>query len=194
MVSQPSAAPAPFFSSTREKRLWTWTLAIVVAIYATLGLASMLAEVLYNQGLSAVAFLASMLLVGLTILTQGLKTRPAGVEIGVGLGIAVVYFLVFFRLTMPERSHLIEYSVVAVFIYEALTERASQGRRVPIPALLAILATSLIGAIDEFIQLFLPSRVFDWTDILFNFLASLMAVVAMVALGWARRLATKVST
>lgn len=163
----------------------------MLAIYATLGLASMLAEVLYNQGLIAVAFLASMLLVGLTVLTQGLKTRPGGVEIGVGLGIAVVYFLVFLRLTIPERSHLIEYGVVAVFIYEALTERASQGRRVPFPALLAILATSLVGAIDEFIQLILPSRVFDWTDILFNFLASLMAVVAMVALGWTRRLASR---
>ena len=114
MVSQQSDAPVPFFSSAREKRLWTWTLAVVVAIYATLGLASMLAEVLHNQGLSAVAFLASMLLVGLTVLTQGLKTRPGGVEIGVGLGIAVVYFLLFFRLTMPERSHLIEYGVVAV--------------------------------------------------------------------------------
>ena len=190
MASQQSNA-SPFFSSAREKRLWTWTLAVVLAIYATLGLASMLAEVLYNQGLIAVAFLASMLLVGLTVLTQGLKTRPGGVEIGVGLGIAVVYFLVFLRLTIPERSHLIEYGVVAVFIYEALTERASQGRRVPFPALLAILATSLVGAIDEFIQLILPSRVFDWTDILFNFLASLMAVVAMVALGWTRRLASR---
>ena len=78
---------------------------------------------------------------------------------------------------------------MAVFIYEALTERASQGRRVPIPALFAIGATSLVGVIDEFIQLFLPSRHFDWNDILFNFLASLMAVVAMVVLGWGRRLA-----
>jgi hypothetical protein len=175
------------FTSDRERHLWIWTLVVVVAIYSTLGLASMLAEVLYNQNLSAVAFLASMLLVGLTILTQGLKTRPGGAEIGVGLGIAVVYFMVFVRLTIPERSHLIEYGVVAVFIYEALTERASQGRRVPVPALLAILATLLVGAVDEFIQLILPSRVFEWTDILFNVLAGVMAVAAMVALGWARR-------
>lgn len=187
MIIETSDAPVPFFSSAREKRLWIWTLVVVVAIYATLGLASMLAEVLHNQGLTAVAFLTCMILVGFTVLTQGLKTRPGGVEIGVGLGIGVVYFLVFLRLTMPERSHLIEYGVVAVFIYEALIERASQGRPVPFPALLAILATSLVGAMDEFIQLFLPSRVFDWNDILFNFLASLIAVVAMVVLSCARR-------
>jgi VanZ family protein len=75
---------------------------------------------------------------------------------------------------------------LAVFIHEALTERASQGRRVPVPALLAIPATSLLGVIDECIQAFLPSRVFDSRDILFNVLAGVMAVAASVALGWAR--------
>ena len=59
----------------------------------------------------------------------------------------------------------------------------------PVPAILAILFSSLIGIVDEVIQLFLPSRHFDLDDILFNVLASLMAVVSMVALGWARRIA-----
>ncbi len=174
------------FSSKRERRLWLWTFAVVVAIYSTLGLASTLAVAL-SDGLAAIGFLAAMLFVGLTILTQGLKTRPGGMEIGVVLGMAAVYFMVFVRMAIRERSHLIEYGVVAVFIYEALTERASQGRRVPIPALLAVLATTLLGAVDEIIQLFLPSRVFDPVDILFNFLAGVMAVATMVALGWARR-------
>lgn len=81
-----------------------------------------------------------------------------------------------------------EYGVLAVFVYEALTERASQGRRVPVPALLAALATSLLGVLDECILAFLPSRVFEPIDILFNVLAAVMAVFAMVALGWARQL------
>ena len=175
------------FSSKRERHLWLWTLAVIVAIYATLGLAATLAGVLTNQGLSAALFLGCMVLVGATILTQGLKTRPGGVELGVALGIAVVYLMMFFRMTIPERSHLIEYSVLAVFIYEALNERAGQGRRVPVPGLLAILATSLVGVLDECIQVLLPSRVFDPVDMLFNSLAALMAVLASMALGWARR-------
>ena len=186
MTSEQSDAPMPLFSSRRERRLWAWTLAVVVAIYSTLGLASTLAMALPDD-LAAVGFLVGMFLVGLTVLTQGLKTRPGGAEIAVALGVATVYLLVFFRMALPERSHLFEYSVVAVFIYEALAERASQGRRVPVPALLTILATSLVGVLDECIQSMLPSRMFDPADILFNFLAALMAVVASVALGWARR-------
>lgn len=178
-----------FFASNRERRLWTWTLAGVVAIYSTLGLAPTLAGALRDSGLIEEAVFLSMILVVATIVTQGLKTRPGGAEVGVALGVVAVYLLLFLRMTAPpeERTHLMEYGVVAVFVYEALTERASQGRHVPIPALLAALTTSLLGVLDECIQAFLPSRVFDPIDILFNVLAAVIAVVAMVALGWARR-------
>ena len=117
----------------------------------------------------------------------GLRTRPGGAEIGVALGVAVAYFMVLVRMANPaERTHLIEYGVLAVLVHAALRERASQGRRVPAPAVLAALATSLVGVLDECLQAFLPGRVFDPRDILFNVLASVMAVVASSALRWAR--------
>ena len=59
----------------------------------------------------------------------------------------------------------------------------------PYPCYSAILATTLVGALDEGIQAILPSRVFDPLDMLFNFLAAVMAVTASAALRWARRLA-----
>ena len=183
----------PFFSSIRERRLWAWTLLVVAAIYATLGLASTLAGLLRDSGLlhessAVVMFLVGMVLVGATIVTRGLKARPGGVEVAVALGVAATYFMVFVRIAiLEERSHLIEYGVVAVLIHEALAERASQGRRVPVPALLAFLAASLVGVVDEGIQAFLPSRVFDPLDMLFNALAAFMAIAGSVALAWARR-------
>ena len=178
-----------FFSSDRERRLWIWTLVVVVAIYSTLGLATTLAATLHDNGLLGVGcFILGCLLVLATVVTQGLTTRPGRTEIAVALGVAAAYLLVFVRMAVPtERSHLVEYGVVAVFVYEALTERASQGRRVPAPAVLAFVGTSLIGVIDECIQFVLPGRVFEWTDMLFNVLAASMAVAASAALGWARR-------
>lgn len=177
------------FVSDRERRLWLWTLAVVVAIYSTLGLARTLAGVLRDQDLQAVFFVLGMLLVMATIVALGLRTRPGGAEIGVVLGVAAAYLMIFLRMAIPEeRTHLIEYGVVAAFIHEALKERASHGRHVPVPALLAILATALVGGLDELIQAFLPSRVFDAQDIMFNVLAGVMAVGARLALERARHL------
>ena len=182
------------FSSHRERRLWIWTAVVVVAIFSTLGLARTLAVSLGDNSLiGAGLFLVACLMVLAAVVTQGLTTRPSGPEIGVALGVAAAYLLVFVRMSVPtERSHLVEYGVVAVFIYEALKERASQGRRVWSPALLAIVATSAIGVLDECVQLLLPSRVFEWVDILFNVLAAVMAVATCGALAWARRLATRI--
>ena len=176
------------FVSARERRLWLWALATVAAVYLTLGLSGTLAQRIPGGGLLDVSlFFFVVFLLGMTVLTHGLKLRPRGAEIGILLGVAVVYFMMFVRTTMAERTHLIEYSVVAVFIHEALAERRDQGGRVPAPALLAILATSVIGTIDESIQSFLPNRVFDPIDILFNSLAALMTVATLAALGWVRR-------
>ena len=181
--------PSPSgFTSVRERRLWGWTLAAVAAIYSTLGLASTLAGVLGESSLGPGLFVLSCLLVLVAVVTQGLGTRPGGAEIGVALGIAAVYLLVFTRMSIPaERSHLIEYGVVALLAREALVERASQGKRVPAPALLAVLLTVPVSVLDEGIQLFLPSRVFDPVDMLFNGVAAVMAVLSASALAWARK-------
>lgn len=177
------------FTSKRERRLWIWTLLIVVAIYSTLGLARTLADKLGDSQLFGVGFfLAGCLLVLATVITQGLKIKPSGIEIAVSLGIAAAYLLVFVRMAIPtERSHLIEYGIVAVFILEALQERKRNTNAVPAPALLAIVATILIGSLDECIQAFIPQRTFDPIDILFNSIAAIMAVSASVLLQWAKK-------
>ena len=186
-VTSDEASSRSVFTSRRERRLWGWTSAVVVAIYSTLGLARTLAGILREEGILVAAFASGMALVGTTVLVLGLRRRPGGAEIGIALGIATAYYMVMVRMALPEeRTHLIEYGVVAVFIHEALKERASQGRPVPIPALVAVLGASLAGVIDECIQAFLPSRVFDTEDILFNVLAAAMAVASSVALSWAR--------
>lgn len=172
---------------SRERRLWIWTAVAVAGVYATLFLSSILAGALYDETVAAVVFVTAMILIGVVVLTQGLSARPGRAEVGIALGIAVVYAMVFFRMGLPERSHMVEYGVVAVAFYEALTERARSGRPVPAPWLLAIGLTSLVGAIDEGLQVLLPHRVFDPTDIVFNALAATAAVASVALLRWGRR-------
>ena len=175
------------FLSHRERRLWLWTLVVVAAVYSTLGLAGILPAWLEEQGLGAIIFSSAMLLVGATVVAQGLRNQSSVKEIGVVLGVAAVYLTLFMRLTHAERTHLIEYGVVASFIYEALRERKAHGGRVPVPPLTAILLTGLIGTIDELVQILLPARVFDPIDIWFNVLAAAMAVLARLVVERAKR-------
>lgn len=176
------------FSSAREKRLWSWTLIVVVAIYASLALELSLANVLIERGLITPFYIAGMLMIVATAVSQGFGVRPRGVEVAVALGIAAAYLLLLTRLSIPEeRTHLIEYGIVGAFIYEALLERNTQGRRVFTPAIFAILIASLLGTIDEFIQMYLPNRTFDPRDMFFNVLAATMAVSACKALAGLRR-------
>lgn len=182
----------PDFSSNRERRLWLWALAVVVAIYATADLARTLADALRESGLlelTPTMFSAGMLLIGIAILVQGLRERSRGVEVGFALGVAAIAVLGFARgIAAAERSHLIEYAVLALIIHEALVERTAHGKRVPVPAVLAIALTTAVGVVDECIQFFLPSRTFDWFDIGFDLLASVLAVGSSVSIRWVRRL------
>ena len=181
-------APMPLFASKRERRLWLWTLAVMVAIYLTLGLARTLSDELRNRDLFAALWVLGLVLIGVTVLTLAVKAPPGAAEVGVWLGVAAAYLLVLTRMASEvERSHLIEYGLVAVLVYEALKERASNGRKVPVPALVAIVITALAGTFDESIQVFIPSRVFDPVDIGFNALAAVMAIGASLALTWAQR-------
>lgn len=179
--------PQDLFSSPRERLLWASTLALIVAILATLGIAGALADAFSGTGADAGLFLLGMALVAGAVLAAGLRARPRGVEIGVALGIIAVYFMAFARMTFAERSHLIEYGVVASLIYTALSERSANGRPVPLMPMIAVLATALVGAVDEGVQKLIPSRVFDPLDMLFNTLAAVMAVAAILTLHGARR-------
>ncbi len=177
-----------FFSSRRERRLWIWTLIVVGILYSTLGVTPMVAASPLFRNLNAALFLLGMMLVGATIIVRGLKIRLTGLNLGIVLGVVATYVLVFVRFTSTEeRSHLIEYGVVAAFIHAALEERANQGRAVPLRSVLAVAVTALIGAVDEFIQHFIPNRVFDPVDIVFNTMAAVLAVATIAALGWAQK-------
>ncbi|MDH3293485.1 MAG: VanZ family protein [Acidimicrobiia bacterium] len=174
------------FTSERERRLWIGTGLVVAAIYSTLGLARVLAEEFRQQGILEAAFTAAFVMILFAIGSLALRVRPGGLEIGVALGVVAVYALVFIRMAIPEeRTHVIEYGVVAVLIHEAMGERRANGGAGWSPTVVAIGLALTVGTIDELIQLFLPSRVFDVADIFTNGVSAVMAVLAKLALSWA---------
>lgn len=176
------------FTSRRERNLWLWALVAIVGIYATLGLARTWSGVLRNRGILDDTFMVGFGMILLAIVLFAFKKRAGVLEIGIGLGITAVYLMLFLRMAIPEeRSHLIEYSVVALLVHAALLERRENGRDVPALPLQAIGLTTLVGFVDELIQLFLPNRVFDWIDVSFNFIAACLAVVGISLILWARR-------
>ena len=178
-----------FFSSEHERRLWLWALVVLVAIYSTLSPAQQLAAELRERNLLTVTSGAFLLLVGLLIVVRWAKAGPGRREIGAGVGVMAVYLVTLIRLPIPEaRSHLFEYGLVAMLIYQALLERRGNGRRVAIPSLLAAVATALLGWVDEGIQWLLPNRVYDLVDVGLNAAFGLIAIVASLFVGLARKL------
>jgi hypothetical protein len=175
------------FKSSAEKRLWLYALLVLAAIFSTLFLGRPLQEMLRDQNTQAVFFLIGLILTWVTITVHGLKIRPSKIELAIWLGLVSVYTMLIFRLGAPERSHLIEYSVLAIFIQKALLERFKDENNNLKPALIALLMTIIIGVIDESIQKVLPNRVFDPEDIVFNSLAALMAIGGSMILTWGRK-------
>ena len=179
------ATPTHLFTSTRERRLWLWSLAVVAAVYSTLGVAGSLAARLREENLMAAAVFALMILTVATIVGSGLRRRPGRRELWVGLGLTAVYGMAVLRMGVgpEERTHLFEYGVVAVLIYRALRERARNGGGVRAPALLALVVTALLGWLDEGIQALLPNRVYDNFDVLSNAIAALIGIAGSVVVG-----------
>ncbi len=174
------------FSTTREKRLWIWSLLVIITIFLSLFLGQPFQHLLRDQNIQAVFFVLGMLLVAITIFVHGAQTKPGRFELTIFAGVVAIYVMLFFRLGAPERSHLIEYSVLAIFIHSALVERTGQPGKLK-PALIAFSMTFFIGVLDECAQIFIPNRVFDTQDILFNGIVSGMAVGTSLFVNWIRK-------
>lgn len=183
----------PLFTSQREKQLWLYVLIVLFAITTTLVFARGFTIIIVNQNIQAIIFWIAFILIGLSTIIHGLKSKPHKVEIVVWFGILAVYLLLFLRVGHPERTHLMEYSILAIFIHKALIERKGLRNKMVITGLFAFLTTFSIGVIDELIQLFLPSRVFDPIDILFNSLAAFMTISTSLILFWIKNMVKKIS-
>jgi hypothetical protein len=176
-----------WFTTIRERRLWTGALAILIAIMASAVFAGSLVDFLRSQALLGVAFTAGFALAATTIVAIAVR-GPQSAEIWIVPGVLAAIAMIPVRsgVPAPERTHLFEYGLLAVVLYEALTERRSHGAAVPSPGLSAVCAASILGWLDEVVQAFVPGRIYDTRDVGVNALAALLAVTAVAATRWVR--------
>ena len=177
------------FTGKQEKRLWFLVLMVQAAIFATLGLAGKLVtfiDIRYQEMFSVAVLVIFVVLI---VFSVWAGAKPGRREIGVAAGIVAAYVMAFIRMgfSPAERTHLFEYGIVAILVHQALLVRARHGRSVPFPALLAVVLTAFLGLIDELLQFFIPDRVYDPRDVVFNAFAAFMAVTSGNALRWARK-------
>lgn len=178
---------AEWFTSARERRLWLWAAAVVVAIFATLGQVPAIAASLSERGSLDQMFFNTFVVLVVAMAFVGFLQRPGWREIAVGAAVVAVYAMAFLRFAAPaERTHLFEFGVIAVLIYLALLERRANGVTVRAPAVTAFVSAAALGWIDEGVQAILPNRFFDPVDLGFNTAAALGAVLSVMALRWAR--------
>ncbi len=117
-----------------------------------------------------------MLLTGATVVLYGFIKKPKKREIIIWIGLG-----------LAERSHVFEYSVLAVFIHQAMMEHYRTHDLILKPTIMGFILALIIGIADEYIQKFIPERIFDPQDILFNILAVTMAISGSMLIFWIRK-------
>ncbi len=176
-----------FFVSARERWLWCWALAVLVAAYSSMGSARWAAAWLRQHGVLTETFTAVLVIGAAVLVWRWSQRRPGVREVAVGVAVGIGFLMAGARIDSPEeRTHLIEYGSLAALTHQALKERRRGGRTVPAPAVTALIAVCLLGWLDEAIQAFLPNRVYDLRDVGFNTLAVVMMVAGSVVLSKAR--------
>jgi VanZ family protein len=178
------------FTSKKERNLWILALLVFTAIYTTLFLGGQLIDLMVERRIIEQGTFYLFLLLVLSFIVSGWK-RP-GERLGHWsyAGMLAVYGMALFRLdiTTSERSHLFEYGLLSILVYEALVERERNGESVRNPVLISIFIAGTIGLIDECIQIFVPYRIFDFADIGFNYLASVFGVFTSIGVTRLKRI------
>lgn len=171
----------------REGRLWSWAFLILVAILVAAVFAGALVAAVPSEAVLGVAFAGGLAMAVVAVLGIALdRKRSPDVWIVVGVLAALVMIPVRTGVTALERTHLFEFGLLAVVVYEALTERRRNAGGVPLPGLAAICLTAVVGWLDEALQALVPGRVYDLRDVGINALAALVTVSVVAAIRWAR--------
>jgi len=153
----------------REKYKWSLAIGYTLLIYVTLpfmrGWLNFLRKFFGNSGFSGFVnfFLLLVFLAVLFFLRKSLK------KIFIFVLISSVFFVFVKNLEIPEeRIHFFEYALLGFLFADACFSTFVEEKK---KILFALLISISAGIVDELLQGILPTRYFDWRDILFNAVA-----------------------
>ena len=162
-------------------RWWGGIAAYLAVVYATLGVApriwNALDALFGGLGIIFAVYLPAVL-AGIALLAyMFFKKEERRAD---SYFILLVFVAVFFELTLlavrpEEKIHLLEYGVLGVLLYNAL--KIDMDRLDPMLYIAGATFCFGAGLIDEVIQLYLPNRVFDWKDVVINFISGVMGLL-----------------
>lgn len=171
----------------KVNKWWIGVAIVWFTILSTLFVGMPLARFFKDQDIQAAFFLLGMTFVGVTVATYTFKKKAGKWELAIIMGLVALYTMWLLRLGLAERSHLIEYSVLAIFVHRAMME-SLQNHLSNLKILVSTFILSFVlGAIDEGFQYFIPQRVFDMEDLVFNAMAILFALLSIQLVKWIRR-------
>lgn len=168
--------------SAREQRLWIAAGVWLASIYVAIFFARPVTDFLRARGALRFTVLAAFLLAAAVVLWQTWRRRPSGRELLAAAVCGGLYVLVLSQLARhEERLHFIEYGLFAGLVEAALRER-----RATWSGFIAVVITCSAGWIDEGIQGWVPERIYDLRDVVFNTLAGILAVTSVTLQRMAR--------
>ncbi len=138
-------------------------------IYLTLPIGRYVVNFLYaNFGKENLSILINILLVVLLgILFYLFRGRLRKLLIILPFIVAVI----FISLDRPEeRAHFIQYGILGIMAFKLFGVYSFKG------LIMSVFFVFVVGAVDELIQWFLPSRVGDIKDVLLNFIGGILGI------------------
>ncbi|RUM33748.1 MAG: hypothetical protein DSY50_07730 [Desulfobulbus sp.] len=178
--------PAPHLTSSKMPELLIRrgvTLAYLLLIYSTLGIVRPVAEFLRSTGILQITvlvlFSVAILLILLWRFKKAGKKRMA---VRLGLLVLLVGIAANVEALPEERIHFITYGLLGWLVCWCFENSNTPERKLLRYWILPCLLVWLAGSVDELIQWWLPMRVFDIRDIVFNAVAG-MNGIALFATG-----------
>ena len=161
---------------------WLAVVAWIAVIYTTIPFVRSLREYFVARwpaeliGIGVILVVVAVCAAGLVLLWRRRPRLPV-TDAALLIAIAAVLVIWIWRLMgQPEETvHFLEYGVLGVLLYRALSTHIHDGSVFAAGALIGI----LVGIFDEIIQWFVPGRYWDYRDIVLNGGASILVQIAI---------------